>query len=765
LWSSRVAQLQAELDDSRVSGDQIRSTLRERLQKSLEAQQTKDTELRKLQTLLDTASRAAEEKLEKIERLASVREQALQTKIAQLTQSLTNTTLAKECLEDKLAQQLKANEAYRKATEDELDELRDKLSTLSASTACSIAEKAHEHSLVEERLNTEIAQLKQLNEEKTRHAAQLQGFLEKSQAQLTTQSQQLKDALALSESRKMELNDLRSDHSQTRIQLLELQDQRNEAQDRLKHLEHTVSDLETRLSESDVERTRTENRCTRLASQITELETQMQQKTDRLRDLQILIDFTQQEKADFERRSIALHEQLRQMESDWMQSRDQLAQTRTALAQALHQQHETTLQLMQVKFNYAQATERLALLQADDFKVRRAFRSALALYPHSRPTSLHDCSTVIDTPLHEVSTIFDNPVSDRLHMSTSGIMSCTMTAPVDRLDTTESEGIDGTKRSLSRTSDTNREEVAVQTNGTLVSRRDAQVSCSVGRKFTECGLKSVLWPPYADVTAPVSPAGLRNNDVLSGASPQRHLRRFCRLIIAPDEEQTNMPLNDMLSRPIPQDVEVDKEAGEPVFSSPSKRSRAVSPLQSSQSVMPTASASRNTADDSRLSTQTSSDPIPYIPETPLPWNATSTSCIRSFSAYDIAKYPVATHHLTIQVDTLPNSSESNSVQTAQPVRQPSWNHTPRSQSKKISRFWKGNKLRKFSGSGTTNHDPADRLNQSGPEVFRKPPAPLPSKHNASKLAPVTDNAATSITPQTPSRSKHSKLHGIFPKPH
>lgn len=58
--------------------------------------------------------------MEEVEHQASIRQDALEIKITQLTQSLENITHSRDCLADKLAQQIRANEAYRKAMEEEV---------------------------------------------------------------------------------------------------------------------------------------------------------------------------------------------------------------------------------------------------------------------------------------------------------------------------------------------------------------------------------------------------------------------------------------------------------------------------------------------------------------------------------------------------------------------------------------------------------------------------------------------------------------------
>lgn len=237
---------------------------------------------------------------------------------------------------------------------------------LSASTSSSLDKQAHEHSMIQERLNDKITQLTQIVEQKSKEKTQMQILFEKVQMELTAQSQQLKDATALANTRKNELTALQADHSQTRIHLVELEGRYTEAHDRVKQLECTVSDLETRLNDSETERIQVETRRTRLISQVTQLETQVQQKADRIRELQASIDVLQQEQADSDRRLTVQRELFRQVESDWMQSRDQLAQTRKALTQAVQRQHETSLQLMRANFNYAQVTERLALAQVNE---------------------------------------------------------------------------------------------------------------------------------------------------------------------------------------------------------------------------------------------------------------------------------------------------------------------------------------------------------------------------------------------------------------
>ncbi|TPP57996.1 hypothetical protein FGIG_00058, partial [Fasciola gigantica] len=772
--SSRVAQLQVQLDECRASGDQIQSDLREKLQKSLEMQRKQEDELKKLQTLLDTANRNTEEKMEEMERQASIRQHALEAEINQLTQSLESAVRSKECLTDKLAQQVRANEAYRKVTEEELDQLRNSLSMLSASTSSSLSEQAHEHRLVQERLNDKICQLKRVSEEQSQEKAQLQRLLEKAQTELSAQSKQLKDTSALAEIRKNELLSLRTDNSQTRVRLMELEGRCADAEDRAKQLERTASDLETRLNDSEAERMRAENRCTRLASQIAELETQVQQKTDRVRELQTVIDVSQQERADFERRWTIQREQFRQMESDWMQSRDQLAQTRTALAQAIQQQHETSLELMRANFNCAQANERLALAQGNEQNAGRVVRSALALFPHSCSTSTNDRLTVA----HETSTIFDEPFNRSVCASTNSsavATAITSARPDDRtmmcgvsLGASELEMLDGGTRSTSYVAapEINREEAGVQAGGTFVARQNGQVSCVAGKNSVSSRTKHVIWPPFSDSTAPLSPDGLTREKVLSGASTERHLRRFRRLILAPDEEDSS----DLISRPLPVDFEANQQSGGSVHASPSKRNRSDGgSLRRPESIMLESGETNNSVENSsELSTQTSAIAVSYIPETPLPWNATSLSAVRSFSAHDIAKQPVIVQHHTVCGNEPTSSVEHNPANSAQPTRQHSWNHTPRSQSRKIPRFWKAGKLRKrhqdLSATDIRDHDHSNPSGDSRSEAFIKP---LPPRSTVSVSSTAEHDRGHPKPPQSTSLSslsmRGSRWHDVFPK--
>ncbi|KAF7254838.1 hypothetical protein EG68_07433 [Paragonimus skrjabini miyazakii] len=359
-WIAREKKLRAELEHCEQTSKIACSELTEQLQMRIEEIHQKDSKIYELETILEETKAEAAKKIEALKQSASLQQITMQKETTEMRCAVQHQTDMCERLTKRLQDQLKANEAYRKTTEEQIDHLRNQLSTLSAERSASVLQKNQEYQALQTRLNVEIQQLKDTGEATSRHAACLQQELEECQEKTEICQQKLQDALRSAELKGLELSELRLAYTDLQQRSEKTESDLSLMKNQVQSLTRELSDKKSCLSELEREKHCLETRCNILSDRSATLEADAQHYQDRIREYKSLIDSAQQDRAETERRCGTLRDQLHLVESDWMHSQAQLSQTRSQLTQVEQLLHETKLKLQRMEYSHADTLERLA---------------------------------------------------------------------------------------------------------------------------------------------------------------------------------------------------------------------------------------------------------------------------------------------------------------------------------------------------------------------------------------------------------------------
>ncbi|KAF8570599.1 hypothetical protein P879_07183, partial [Paragonimus westermani] len=368
-WIARERKLRVELEHCEQASKVACSELTEQLQMRIEEGHQKDSKIYQLESILEETKAEAAKKIEALEQRASLQQITMEKKATEMHCAVQLQTDMCERLTKRLQDQLKTTEAYREVTEEQIDRLRNQLSTLSAEQNTIVFQKNQQYQDLQTSLNGEIRHLKDTNEAASRHIACLQLELEKTQNKAEVYKQKLQDALRFTESKGLELSELRLAYADLQEDSMKTENDLSLMKNQIQSLTRELSDRKSCLSELEREKQCLETRCNALSDRSATLEADCQHYQDRIREYKSLIDSAQQDRAETERRCATLRDQLHLMESDWMHSQAQLSQTRSQLTQVEQLLHETKLKLQRMEYSHADTLQRLVRCESRQNRV------------------------------------------------------------------------------------------------------------------------------------------------------------------------------------------------------------------------------------------------------------------------------------------------------------------------------------------------------------------------------------------------------------
>lgn len=696
-----LRKLQDTEDDAKRTACQLTTELEERIK----AEQAKDEEITRMRAQLVGLESDIERKLESVEHDVNEQRRALEAEIVGLRDSLQREKHTCERLTTQLNDQLKANSAYRKASETELDHLRNILSAASSEKAAYMLECNQKCESMQSRLGAELRVLKDSHDAISRQAALLKLSLEESDNKLKSQKEEMETLSSVSALQQHELAQLRSQYEESHGECLQLERKLTTVQAEAEQRGQKCSELESRLRVVESEKRSLEKQCASLTDRCASLEAEAMLHLDRVKQYQHMIDAAQQDRTEWERVAAVLRDQVRQVRSDWVHCQTQLDQTQSHLVQTKQSLYEAKLQLQEAEFNQTKASERLAFLESRPRRVEsRLVRSNISLYTASRPLDdTNDSESRFPGPNVRTTELTPDQSSTQspllAPLSVDQNTSFTFVSPLPVSHGTDHSAIERPppRPPALHLPPAEVRDAAVQKCGSHSVLKRAYIPCS----DVDCA-KRHNWPPCDYSTAPISPQSLRSGAVISGNTPLLHSKRFARFLRRPEDEPRGSVSGELYNKPVPKPSEPYREfSGDKSSESHVSSTVHVESSQSNNKLLYSHSVctSRGT----------------YIPETPLPWNALSaSSCVqlRSMSAADVVN-PSLTDELTDPKNVSDISGPSVASEHLYPadssVRQAVVS-TGSAVSKKHTKFWYLKKLRKRS-----KHNPS--LSSSPDFVF------------------------------------------------
>ncbi|KER31265.1 hypothetical protein T265_02456 [Opisthorchis viverrini] len=596
--------------------------LTEELRSHTENEKRLEAELARMTSSLNDLKATAESDLQSLEHQMNSEVHILHGTISELQETIREKTAANELLQNQVKEQLEANDAYRTASEKEVDCLRNQLNTLSSELATLENQREQQYRTLQCRLNTEIEQLKDISESASRQAAHYQIALQEASTRAESDSKKLAAAVALADSKESELTRIRSTNTELQERCSELEANLTVVSNRATEQENLRSELAVRLHQLETDKSMLEVRCSALDERVATLESEVKHQQERVRQYKEQLAASQQDRTELERRAALLRDSARELETNWMHSQTLLTQARSQLAQVEQALHETKLELQRAEYYREEAAQRLARVELRQMQGKRLVRSTVSLFNVSRSTtSAHPVPE--EENLMDVGTdssqLIHTPVQANDNVGRGANTSFTFVSPLSALDV-QSEIAESAVQAPSPESAPHLRDVAVQKCGThLVSNKVSNGSVS-----NPYSLNHAKWTSDLNSTVTVSPAGLRRGSVFHGGSPKRHARRFCRLLIVPEKEVPKPAMSTLETQNLPKKQRFGSSvvAMGPSHGNQSKAEPDVSIASESQqlSLIPKTSSNPATAIVKGLT---------YIPETPVPWNAPPNDLSRS----------------------------------------------------------------------------------------------------------------------------------------
>ncbi|CAH8552794.1 unnamed protein product [Heterobilharzia americana] len=480
--------------------------------------------------------------------------------------------------------------AENKKLNTEIDRLKNSLATSSAEYSSVISSISKEHRREKDQLLLDIKRAEDSKEISLQETANLKLLLENTIAELTDEKEKLTQISALSDTFKSEVADLRASLSKTRKYLLEAEDNLKSNDDRIKSLQVTNDELNTKLSVSENSNMLKEKEVFRLTTRIVELELENKRSSEKIAELESLAESATRLRLDLERHSETLRSQCSGMESGWLSTRMQLSETREQLIKTEELLHETRLRLLRANYEKDEVAERLALIASKNPALRKV-RSTLEL--GSDLLGVYDVAKTETKPHHS-----DSATGNLVH----------------------NKHLESEVRGDSNMGDQNN-------SGTgLISKACCDVAVQ------KCDPHSHHWPPFANITAPVSPGTLQNNnpDAVSATSVPLHRCRFGRLIVAPEGEEAKVLKSITYQSSHSHHPPVAKAENKSDFGS-------VKLSNPSTVFKPTDGVPQ--PDSEATCSRSVSSTLSYVPETPS-YLLNNANRSRSRSAYEIATVPL-----------------------------------------------------------------------------------------------------------------------------
>ncbi|CAH8552779.1 unnamed protein product [Heterobilharzia americana] len=521
---------------------------------------------------------------------ASEEIEKLNLKLVGLERKYNESKIANKKLHVQLDDQINANKIFRTTTEEEIDRLKNSLATSSAEYSSVISSISKEHRREKDQLLLDIKRAEDSKEISLQETANLKLLLENTIAELTDEKEKLTQISALSDTFKSEVADLRASLSKTRKYLLEAEDNLKSNDDRIKSLQVTNDELNTKLSVSENSNMLKEKEVFRLTTRIVELELENKRSSEKIAELESLAESATRLRLDLERHSETLRSQCSGMESGWLSTRMQLSETREQLIKTEELLHETRLRLLRANYEKDEVAERLALIASKNPALRKV-RSTLEL--GSDLLGVYDVAKTETKPHHS-----DSATGNLVH----------------------NKHLESEVRGDSNMGDQNN-------SGTgLISKACCDVAVQ------KCDPHSHHWPPFANITAPVSPGTLQNNnpDAVSATSVPLHRCRFGRLIVAPEGEEAKVLKSITYQSSHSHHPPVAKAENKSDFGS-------VKLSNPSTVFKPTDGVPQ--PDSEATCSRSVSSTLSYVPETPS-YLLNNANRSRSRSAYEIATVPL-----------------------------------------------------------------------------------------------------------------------------
>ncbi|CAH8552809.1 unnamed protein product [Heterobilharzia americana] len=594
--SEKVAHLYAEKKKLNYEIDKIRLENQiafhesENKVDSLTAENKKlNTELTLLRSHLEESYTKMNEEINKHKK-ASEEIEKLNLKLVGLERKYNESKIANKKLHVQLDDQINANKIFRTTTEEEIDRLKNSLATSSAEYSSVISSISKEHRREKDQLLLDIKRAEDSKEISLQETANLKLLLENTIAELTDEKEKLTQISALSDTFKSEVADLRASLSKTRKYLLEAEDNLKSNDDRIKSLQVTNDELNTKLSVSENSNMLKEKEVFRLTTRIVELELENKRSSEKIAELESLAESATRLRLDLERHSETLRSQCSGMESGWLSTRMQLSETREQLIKTEELLHETRLRLLRANYEKDEVAERLALIASKNPALRKV-RSTLEL--GSDLLGVYDVAKTETKPHHS-----DSATGNLVH----------------------NKHLESEVRGDSNMGDQNN-------SGTgLISKACCDVAVQ------KCDPHSHHWPPFANITAPVSPGTLQNNnpDAVSATSVPLHRCRFGRLIVAPEGEEAKVLKSITYQSSHSHHPPVAKAENKSDFGS-------VKLSNPSTVFKPTDGVPQ--PDSEATCSRSVSSTLSYVPETPS-YLLNNANRSRSRSAYEIATVPL-----------------------------------------------------------------------------------------------------------------------------